>query len=101
MPAKRRPVLVLGRDEVLHFLGEVPVIPLSTQVRGLAWEVLLSEADGLRGPCVLKPEWIRSVNRAALGPWLASLPPQRWDDVRRALLSALGLDETSSATTPS
>ena len=37
VPDKRRPVLVLGRPEVLPSLSQVPVIPLSTQIRGLRW----------------------------------------------------------------
>jgi mRNA interferase MazF len=93
-PTKRRPVLVLGREDVLPSLSEIPVIPLSSQIRNLPWEVSLSEADGLRSPCVLKPEWIRSVSRSLLGPWLASLPANRWGDVRDALLNLLGLDLT-------
>lgn len=91
-PAKRRPVLVLGRDDILSSLNEIPVIPFSTQIRDLPWEVKLSEADGLRGTCGLKPEWIRSVSRNVLGPRLASLPPGRWDEVRAALLNVLGLE---------
>ena len=71
-PAKRRPVLVLGREDVLVSLSEIPVIPFSTQIRNLPWEVVFSEADGLRGVCVLKPEWIRSVDRNVLGPWVGS-----------------------------
>jgi mRNA interferase MazF len=46
-PDKRRPVLVLGRDDVLPALSQVPIIPLTTQIRGLRWEVRLSVADGL------------------------------------------------------
>ena len=34
-PDKRRPVLVLGRDDLLPSWSLVPVIPLSTQIRGL------------------------------------------------------------------
>ena len=66
-PDKRRPVLVLGKPDVLPSLNQVPVIPLSTQVRGLAWEVALTEGDGLPSACVVKPEWIRIVDRASLG----------------------------------
>ncbi len=62
-PDKRRPVLVLGKSDVLPSLSQIPVIPLSTQVRGLAWEVALGPADGLLSPCVLKPEWVRIVDR--------------------------------------
>ena len=46
-PDKRRPVLVLGRGDVLPMLTQIPVIPISTQIRGLRWEVRLSAADGL------------------------------------------------------
>jgi mRNA-degrading endonuclease toxin of MazEF toxin-antitoxin module len=91
-PAKRRPVLVLGRPDILPSLSQVPVVPLSTQARGLAWEVALTEADGVPSPCVIKPEWIRIVERAYLGPWIAALPEDRWSEVRRALLDVLGFD---------
>lgn len=91
-PDKRRPVLVLGKDDALPALSQIPVIPLSTQARGLSWEVPLSPEDGLPTECVLKPEWIRSVDRALIGPWIASLPSTRWGEVRCALLEVLGFD---------
>jgi mRNA interferase MazF len=90
-PDKRRPVLVLGRTDLLPRWSLVPVIPLSTQIRGLAWELQLGSDDGLPGACVLKPEWIRSVRRDELGPVLAQLPVARWPDVARIVVDALGL----------
>jgi mRNA interferase MazF len=90
-PDKRRPVLVLGRPDLLPSLAQVPVIPLSTQARGLSWEVPLSTAEGLPSACVLKPEWVRIVERALLGPLVARLNEERWPDVRTALLDVLGL----------
>lgn len=89
-PDKKRPVLVLGREDVLPSLSQVPVIPLSTQARGLSWEVALSEADGVPSSCVLKVEWIRIVDRSHLGPLIATLPERRWEQVKRALLDVLG-----------
>jgi mRNA-degrading endonuclease toxin of MazEF toxin-antitoxin module len=68
------------------------VIPLSTQTRSLTWEVRLTSADGLPTECVLKPEWIRSVERAHVGPYIASLPDQRWPEIRAALLTVLGFE---------
>jgi mRNA interferase MazF len=91
-PDKRRPVLVLGRDDVLPSLSQVPVIPLSTQARGLRWEVPLSTADGLPSECVLKPEWIKAVDRASIGPWIATFPTARWSEVRKAMLDILGFE---------
>ena len=90
-PDKRRPVLVLGRDDILPMLTQIPVIPISTQIRGLRWEVRLSVIDGLPTDCVLKPEWIKSVDRAAIGPWIGTLPVGRWHEVTTALLHVLGL----------
>ena len=91
-PDKRRPVLVLGHPDVVDSLSQVPVIPLSTQARGLRWEVSLGESDGLLNPSVLKVEWIRTVDRVHLGPLIASLPESRWADVKTALLYVLGLE---------
>jgi mRNA interferase MazF len=93
-PDKRRPVLVLVRPELLPSRSLIPVIPLSTQARGLDWEMRLGPADGLRSECVLKPEWVRSVERHRLGSLIATLPEPRWPDVRAAVLSAFGLDRS-------
>ena len=90
-PDKRRPVRVIGRPDVLPSLSQIPVIPLSTQVRGLSWEAPLGPADGRASQCVLKPEWIRIVERAWMGPLITRFPEARWAEVRAALLDVLGL----------
>jgi mRNA interferase MazF len=91
-PDKRRPVVVLGLEEILPSLSQIPVIPISSQIRGLPWEVALSPDDGIPNACVLKPEWIRSVESSLLGPWIAAFPAQRWPEVRTALLNVLGFE---------
>lgn len=91
-PAKRRPVVVLGREDVVPFLSQIPVIPISSQIRGLPWEVPLGVEDGMPTACVLKPEWILSVERSSLGPTITTLHQERWPEVRTALLRFLGLD---------
>lgn len=91
-PDKRRPVLVLGRDDVLGSLSAIPVIPISGQIRSLAWEVILRpEDDGVPEICTLKPEWIATVQRADLGPRIGRFPEHRWSEVAAALLDVLGL----------
>ena len=91
-PDKRRPVLVLGRPDVLPSLAQIPVVPISTHGRGLRWEVSLTPADGMPEACVLKPEWVRIVDRSLLGPVLAHYPQARWSELRAALLDVLGLE---------
>jgi mRNA interferase MazF len=91
-PDKRRPVLVLGRDDVLPSLAQIPVVPLSTTSRGLRWEVPLGPDDGMPSACVLKPEWIRIVDRSFLGPLITRLPQRHWPVLRHALLDVLGFE---------
>jgi len=93
-PDKRRPVLVVARPNLLPSLSLVPVIPVSTQIRGMPQEVLLEESDGLCRRGTLKPEWIRAVALATLGPFITSLADERWPEVRTAVLHVLGLDRT-------
>ena len=91
-PDKRRPVLVVARPELLPSLSLVPVIPISTQIRGLSHKVVFDETDWLGKRSALKPEWIRAVSAASLGPLIASLAEDRWSEVRDAVLHVLGLD---------
>jgi mRNA interferase MazF len=93
-PDKRRPVLVLGREDVLPSLAQIPIIPLSTQIRGLRWEVRLLASEGLPSECVLKPERIKTVDRGAIGPWIGTFPSARWHEVSAAVLDVLGLADT-------
>lgn len=46
-PDKRRPVLVLTRDEVIDHLNEIIVAPITRTIRGLTTEVVLTPEDGM------------------------------------------------------
>jgi len=51
LPDKRRPVLVLTRDEVIDRLNEIIVAPVTRIIRGLRTQVLLTEQDGMPFAC--------------------------------------------------
>ena len=53
LPDKRRPVLVLARDEVVEHLNEIVVAPVTRTIRGLRTEVLLTEEDGMPAACAV------------------------------------------------
>lgn len=89
-PDKRRPVLVLTRDSVLEYLGEVTVVPLTRTTRGLATEVELDRLDGLPSECVVNCDRLDTVPKQRLGSLIATLGPGRLDQVRAAVLFALG-----------
>jgi len=45
-PDKKRPVLILTRDSVLKYLGEVTIAPITSTVRDIPSEVFLSKDEG-------------------------------------------------------
>jgi mRNA-degrading endonuclease toxin of MazEF toxin-antitoxin module len=54
--------------------------------------VPLSMKEGVPTESVLKPEWIKTIDRAALGRAFATFPSARWNEVTTAVLDVLGLD---------
>ncbi|MFL5351993.1 type II toxin-antitoxin system PemK/MazF family toxin [Archangium sp.] len=89
-PDKRRPVLLLTRDEVIDALNEIIVVPATRTIRGLATEVLLSSDDGMPAGCALNFDHVSLAQRSRLGSVLTTLSSDRWPEVERALLVACG-----------
>ena len=89
-PDKRRPVLILTRESVLEYLGEVTVAPITTTIRDIPSEVFLGTGDGLPQDCAVNLDHVQTVSRSKVGPLITTLPSARMDEVRTALLFALG-----------
>ena len=90
-PDKRRPVLLLTRDEVIDALNELIVVPVTRTIRGIATEVLLSSSDdGMPTDCALNFDHLSLAQRSRLGPVITTLPQARWPEVENALLIACG-----------
>jgi len=89
-PDKRRPVLILTRDSALEFLREVTVAPITSTLRDIPTEVLLTEADGMPRPSAVNLDHLQTVSQERVGALITTLPTGRMDEVRAALLFALG-----------
>lgn len=89
-PDKRRPVLLLTRTDVIDTLNEIIVAPVTRTIRGLATEVLLSNADGMPETCALNCDHVTLAQRSRLGAVITELPPARWSEIEQALLVACG-----------
>jgi len=89
-PDKRRPVLVLTRDSALDFLGEVTVAPITSTIRDIPSEVLLTEDDGMPRSSAVNLDHLQTVSQDRLGGLITTLPKYRMAEVRAALLFALG-----------
>jgi mRNA interferase MazF len=91
-PDKRRPVLVLTRDSALTYLNELTVAPITSTVRDIPTEVLLTTEDGLPRTCAANLDHLQTVTRDRIGALIATLRPSRMAEVREALLFALGFE---------
>ncbi len=89
-PDKRRPVLLLTRDEVIDVLGEIIVAPLTSTIRAIPTEVVLSPDEGVPIACAINLDHVSLARRPRLGAVLATLGEDRWPEVERALLVACG-----------
>jgi mRNA interferase MazF len=93
-PDKRRPVLILTRDSALAFLTGIMVAPLTTTVRNIPTEALLTpEEDGVDAVCAVNLDNVQTVQRDRLGPLVTVLTPSRMREVEQALLFAAGMDD--------
>ena len=89
-PDKNRPVLILTRDSALDFLGEVTVAPITSTIRDIPTEVLLTQEDGLPRDCVVNLDHIQTVSKGKIGSLITTLSPMKMSELRTALLFALG-----------
>jgi len=91
-PDKRRPVLILTRNSAIGFLNALTVAPITTTVRDIPSEVLLTPENGLPANCAANMDNIQTVPKHKLGPPITFLPAERMEEVDHAIAFALGLD---------
>jgi len=89
-PDKRRPVVILTRDSALEFLNEVTVAPITSTVRDIPSEVLLTKEDGMPRNCAVNLDHIQTVSKGKIGPLITTLSSAKMTELRSALLLALG-----------
>jgi len=90
-PDKRRPVVILTRDSAIEYLGEVTVAPITSTIRDIPTEVVLSKADGMPNDCAINCDHLQTVSKAKIGPAITTLPPDKVRQLRGAVSFALDL----------
>lgn len=90
-PDKKRPVLILTRDSVLEYLGEVTIAPITTTVRDIPSEVFLSTFDGMPKDCAVNCDHLQTVSKGKIGALITSLPRTKMIEVGRAIRFALDI----------
>lgn len=89
-PDKRRPVLILSRDEAIEVLSTVIVAPITSTIRDLPSQVVIGEAEGLAHDSAISLDHVHCVERAKLVHRLGRLSPERMREVCGALAVATG-----------
>ena len=90
-PDKKRPVVILTRDSAVEFLGEVTIAPITSTVRDIPSEVLLTQADGMPRDCALNLDHLQTVAKSRIGSLITTLSNDKLDRVGRAVSFALDL----------
>jgi mRNA interferase MazF len=89
-PDKKRPVVILTRDSIIEFLGEVTVAPVTSVVRNIPSEVFLSKNDGMPKNCTINLDHIQTVSKSKIGSLITTLNPEKMSELYYAVLFALG-----------
>jgi mRNA interferase MazF len=92
LPAGRRPVLLLSRDEAYTVRDFIILSPLSTRSRGLLTEVILGPEEGLPRLSVVNLDVLVTEPKARLRERITSLSPEKLRAVETAIHFALGLE---------
>ena len=90
-PDKKRPVLILTRDSVLEYLGEVTIAPVTSTVRDIPSEAFLSTVDGMPKDCAVNCDHLQTVSKGKIGSLITSLPRTKMLEVGRAIRFALDI----------
>ena len=88
---KKRPILILTRDSILEYLGEVTAAPITTTIRDIPSEVFLSKNDGMLTDCAINFDHIQTLSKGKIGSLIATLSPEKLEQARKAILFALNL----------
>jgi mRNA interferase MazF len=92
-PDRNRPVVILTRDAIIPYLGEVTVAPVTSTVRDIPSEVLLAKEDGLPRACAINCDHMQTISKGRIGSLIATLSRSRMHEVRDAIAFAIALNE--------
>ncbi len=92
-PDKKRPVLILTRESAISILNSVTIAPITSTIRSIPTEILLTEQDGVPHICAANFDNLQTVPKSNIGSRITRLTSHRMKEVATAVSFALGLDE--------
>jgi mRNA interferase MazF len=89
-PDKRRPVLVISREDAIRVLSTVMVAPVTSSIHGLPSEVLVGTVEGLKHPSAVNLDHVQTISRMRLTRYVGHVGGEKMRAVCRALAIATG-----------
>lgn len=90
-PDKKRPVVILTRNSIIEYMGEITVAPITSTIRDIPSEVLLGPQDGLKHDCAINCDHIQTVSKTRVGALIAAISRQKLKEISEAISFALDL----------
>jgi mRNA interferase MazF len=91
LPAGRRPILLLSRDDAYLVRELIIIAPVTTRIRNIPSEVLLTIDDGMPKDCVINLDSITTIPRNCLIDRIAILSNKKLMEVDAAIHFSLGM----------
>ena len=92
-PDKKRPVLVLTRESAISVLNSVTIAPITSTIRSIPTELLLTELDGVPHTCAANFDNLQTVPKSNIGDRITRLTSRRMKEAAAAVSFALGFDD--------
>ena len=89
-PDKRRPVVVLSRQEVIPLLHTVMVAPVTSTRRGAPSEIEVGPEEGLKHESAVNLDHVQTVERARLVAFVGTVGSAKMRRICQALAIATG-----------
>lgn len=91
-PDRKRPVLILTRDSAIAVLNSVTIAPITSTIRNIPTEVVLTQEDGLPDICAANFDNLQTVPKSNIGARITRLTAQRMKQAGSATAFALGFN---------
>jgi mRNA interferase MazF len=91
-PWGHRPALIVSREHAVQVRESVCIAQITSRIRGLKTETILTKEDGLPKTCVVNCDNLATVGKEILRKRIARLSSEKMRHVNQCLRVALGLD---------
>ena len=85
-------MLILSRDSAIAVLNSVTVAPITSTIRSIPTEVVLTAEDGVPDTCVANCDNLQTVPKSNIGDRIAHLTTRKMREAATAVSFALGFD---------